>query len=244
MQAIVLAAGYATRLYPDTKNFPKALLSVGGRPMLDHLMDGILSIGEIERAIVVSNEKFYRIFAEWARERGDERVVVLNDGTTENGTRLGAIGDMLFAIERLGIDDDLLVVAGDNYLRIDLAQFYQTYLEHGRKTLLLGQRTDDIDMLRRFAVAKVDEHGKVIELSEKPEQPQSDLAIFALYLYPHEIAEWVHVYADEGNVMDAPGYLPQWLSRREDVYVHSTTDDCYDIGTHESLALVREKYGA
>ncbi len=243
MQAIILAAGYATRLYPETKNFPKALLSVGGRPMIDHLVEGILRIGEISCATVVSNDKFYARFADWARERADGRIRVLNDGTTENGKRLGSIGDMLFTIETLGIDEDLLVVAGDNYLRIDMNAFYKSFVARGRKTQLLGQRTDDIDMLRRFAVAKVDARGKVVELVEKPQEPASDLAIFALYLYPRDIVRKVRAYADEGNIMDQPGYFPQWLSAKEEIYVYATEEACYDIGTPESLAMVREKYG-
>lgn len=243
MKAIILAAGYATRLYPITKDFPKALLSVAGKSMLDHLADGIAAIGEIDRVFIVSNDKFYPNFADWRDRRGDPRFEVINDGTDENGERLGAIGDMIFTIGKEGIDEDLLVVAGDNYLRIDLAEVYRRYVALGRKTLLLGQRTADMDMLRRFAVARVDGDGKVLDLIEKPERPAGDLAIFALYFYPRGAVAKLRVFAAQGNPLDAPGNFPQWLHSREDVYVYTTTEPCFDIGTPESLAYVRELYG-
>lgn len=243
MKAIILAAGYATRLYPETKDFPKALLSVGGRPMLDHLADGIRAIDEIDRTIVVSNEKFYSHFAAWRDARGDESIVVLNDGTSENGARLGAIGDMMFAIDEQGIDEDILVVAGDNYLRIRLSDFYQRYVDLGREPLLLGQRSEDEEMLRRFAVAKADETGRVSELVEKPERPASDLAIFALYLYPRKTLARLREFIAQGNAQDAPGAFPQWLHTREPVYVCITQEPCYDIGTPEALRHVRALYG-
>lgn len=243
MQAIILAAGYATRLYPLTENTPKALLSVGGTTLLDHLVDGIRSISEIGKITVVTNNKFAQHFEQWAQKRGDADIAILNDGTDENGTRLGAIGDMRFTVDSLGIDEDCLVVAGDNYLRIDFPQYYQHYLTVGRRPLLLAEKTDDLDMLRRFAVASVDSDSRVTALIEKPEQPENDLAVYALYLYPRECMRMLGDYLASGRPYDAPGHFAQWLSERMPVYIHIADGPCYDVGTHESLALVRELYG-
>ncbi len=239
MQAIILAAGYATRLSPLTDNLPKALLSIGGETMLDHLVNSILPIEEITRMTVVTNEKFHRQFAQWAAARGDRRIEILNDGTTENGRRLGAIGDIDFTVKQMGIDEDCLIVAGDNYLMIDMREFYQLYLDIGRKPLLLAQRTDDIDMLRRFGVAAVDADGRIISLVEKPPEPASDLAVFALYLYPREAIRRIPEYINTGRSTDAPGHLSQWLSENGEAYAYITERPCFDIGTRESLADVR-----
>ena len=241
MQAIILAAGYATRLSPLTDNLPKALLPIGGETMLDHLVDSILSIGEIARMTVVTNEKFHLQFEEWAAGRRDDRIAVLNDGTTLNGERLGAIGDIDFTVRSMGIDGDCLIVAGDNYLTIDMRAFYRQYMDIGRKPLLLAQRTDDLDMLRRFGVASIDEAGRVTKLVEKPQEPESDLAVFALYLYPREVIRRLPEYMASGRSVDSPGNFSQWLSEIGDVYIHVTERPCFDIGTHETLAEVRAR---
>ncbi len=125
MKAILLVAGYATRLYPLTKDRPKALLSVGGMPLLDHILRGVNAIGEVDEIHVVSNDKFYPQFRAWADAHGDARLRVHNDGTREDGARLGAIGDIAFALRQGNIDDDCLIVAGDNLLMIDYADFFR-----------------------------------------------------------------------------------------------------------------------
>lgn len=243
MQAIILAAGYATRLFPLTKDFPKALLSVGGRPMMDYLVDEISQIDEIERIHVVSNHRFAHHFEDWAENHKVKNIQVHDDGTTDDATKLGAIGDIDFVVRQAGIDDDLLVVAGDNLLMIDFKAFYRHYVELGRKTLLLTQRISDLDTLRRFGVANVDEKGRVLSFEEKPQQPKSDLGVFALYLYPKQAVREISKYLSEGNSPDAPGNFPAWLASRQPVYAHVTDKPCYDIGTHESLELVRGIYG-
>ena len=194
MKAILLVAGYATRLYPLTKDRPKALLSVGGMPLLDHILRGVNAIGEVDEIHVVSNDKFYPQFRAWADAHEDARLRVHNDGTREEGARLGAIGDIAFA-------------------------------------------------LRRFAVAELDGEGRVLRLVEKPAQPPSQNGVFALYLYPAASVRRIAEYLAQGNSPDAPGNFAVWLSAREPVYAYVTEQPCYDIGTHESLALVRSIYG-
>ncbi|MGI5885166.1 MAG: nucleotidyltransferase family protein [Candidatus Spyradocola sp.] len=243
MKAILLVAGYATRLYPLTKDRPKALLSVGGMPLLDHILRGIDAIDEVDAIHVVSNDKFYPQFRTWADAHNDPRLHVHDDGTREDGARLGAIGDIAFALRQANIDDDCLIVAGDNLLKIDYADFFRAYVARGRKPQLLAQKMDDLDTLRRFAVAVLDADGRVERLVEKPADPPSENGVFALYLYPAEAVRRISEYLAQGNSPDAPGNFAVWLAEREPVYAYVTDRPCYDIGTHESLALVRSIYG-
>ncbi len=239
MKAILLVAGYATRLYPLTKDRPKALLPVGGVPLLDRILRGVTQIPAVDEIHVVSNDKFYPQFRDWAAGHKDLPLVVHNDGTTKEGARLGAIGDIAFALKAGGIDDDCLVMAGDNLLLIDFADLYRAYLARGKKPLLLAQRMDDVETLRRFAVAVLDEDGRVRRLIEKPKDPPSANGVFALYLYPAPVMRRVAEYLSQGNNPDAPGNFAVWLSEREPVYAYVTDAPCYDIGTHESLRQVQ-----
>lgn len=243
MKAILLVAGYATRLYPLTENYPKALLSVGGMPLLDHILHQINKLEEVDEIHVVSNDKFYAHFLDWAQKHGDPRLHVHNDGTRGEDTKRGAIGDIAFVLDAAGIDDDCLVVAGDNLLMIDYADYFRAYLAHNRQPLLLAQKMDDVDMLRRFAVAVLEEDGRVVSLVEKPKDPPANNGVFALYLYPAQVMRRIHEYLDQGNSPDAPGYFPVWLVDRMPVYAYVTDRPCYDIGTHESLRMVRDLYG-
>ena len=244
MQAIILAAGYATRLFPLTKDFPKALLSVGGKPMLDHLVEALDRIEDVKAIHVVSNSRFYPHFERWASKHCVRKLQVWDDGTSEDGTKLGAIGDMDFVRRNAGIAEDCLVVAGDNLLMIDYGDFCREFARR-RAPLLLCQRQESLEILRRFAVAKVDGDNRLLELVEKPEEPQSDLAVFALYLYPVKTLALLPEYLSTGNSPDSPGHFPEWLLRekRGELYAYITDAPCYDIGTHESLRMVRELYG-
>lgn len=243
MKAILLVAGYATRLYPLTENFPKALLTVGGMPILDHILHQLSKIKEVDEIHVVSNEKFYPHFVQWAAEKNNPMLHVHNDGTHDDATKRGAIGDIAYVLDQASIDDDCLIVAGDNLLMIDYMDFYNAYLAHNRSTLLLAQKMDDIDLLRRVAVAVLDQEGRVTSLIEKPQTPPSDNGVFALYLYPASTMRMIKDYLAQGNSPDAPGNLPVWLVPRTPVYAYVTDKPCYDIGTHESLAYVRSLYG-
>lgn len=243
MKAILLAAGYATRLYPLTREYPKALLTVGGMPLLDHILNQLNKIPQIDGIHVVSNDRFYAHFSTWAASHGDPRLHVHNDGTRDDDTKRGAIGDIAFVMDRAGLDDDCLIVAGDNLLMIDYADFYADYLAHDRSPLLLAQRIQDRDTLRRFAVAVLGKDNRVLQLVEKPAEPPSDNGVFALYLYPANVMRRVREYLAQGNSPDAPGNFPVWLVPRLPVYAHVTTEPCFDIGTHESLAQVRALYG-
>ncbi len=245
MKAIVLAAGYAMRLYPLTKDRPKALLPIGGRAMLDYLMDGIASIPEIDEVYIVSNSRFAAQFGAWAedarRRYAHLSIDVLDDGTDSNDNRLGAVGDIRFALEQKRIDDDVLIAASDNFFTFPLNDFVDDFRRHGRDTLL-GAHLGWTEELKRFAVATLDGEGRVTSLIEKPSEPASDIAIYALYLYRRDTLPLIFQYLDAGNDPDAPGHFPEWLYRRRDLRVYRFTGECIDIGTPEAYREICERY--
>lgn len=245
MKAIILAAGYAMRLYPLTENTPKALLPIGGRAMLDYLMDSIASVAEIDEAVIVSNHRFAAQFAAWAATAAEAwprlRFTVLDDGTTTNEDRLGAVGDIQFALEKLALDEDVLVAASDDFFTFDLRDFIADYRAHGQN-LLLGHRLDSLADLQRFAVAEIDTQRRVLSLVEKPEAPRSDIAIYALYIYRPDALPLVRQYLDEGNNPDSPGRFPEWLHSRKEMRVWLFEGECIDIGTPESYREICARF--
>lgn len=231
MKAVVLAAGYATRLYPLTLDRPKALLEVGGRPMLDRLLERIEAMG-VDATIVVTNAKFTPHFEEWAR--GKERVTVVNDGTTSNEDRLGAIGDLVFVLDELGVDDDLVVVAGDNLFGDDVSGF----AAYGREVdapVLAVHDVGDVARMREYNQVETDAEGRVVFMEEKPESARTTLAGIALYYYPRHVLPLVRRYLAEGLNPDQPGRLPEWLYPRTAVYTWKIPGEWYDIGSAETL---------
>ncbi len=237
MKAIILAAGYATRMYPLTKDRPKALLPIGKQAMLDYLMEQIATIDEIGEAYIVTNSRFYAQFVEWARQAAARypriRLDVLDDGTDSNENRLGAVGDMRFVIDRRQVDDDLLVAASDNFFTFPLTNMVDDFRARGRDTLL-GKHLGWVEDLKRFAVATLDEENRVVALVEKPKEPPTDVGIYALYLYRRDTVPLIRDYLDQGNPPDAPGHFPEWLYRRREVGVYLFDGECIDIGTPEA----------
>ena len=230
MKAIILAAGYATRLYPLTIDKPKALLPIAGKPILDYIVDEIETIDEVTSLAIISNDKFYGNFEDWKSNRKTRLdITVLNDNTTDDTNKLGAVGDISFAIDRLGIDEDILVMAGDNIFTFKLKEFADYYKEKNADTIL-AKKIDNINDLKRMGNAVLDENGKVLDMVEKPENPPSDVAVFAVYMYKKETVPMIKQYLAEGGNPDAPGFLPSWLHKKKDVYAYLFNGDCYDIG--------------
>ena len=232
MKLVVLAAGYATRLYPLTLDRPKPLLEVAGRPMLDHLLDRVLAIGGIDETIVVTNAKFAPAFTDWARGRGD--VTVVNDGTTSETDRLGAIGDIGFVVESRGLDDDLVVVAGDNLFGADITGF-GSRIEEVAAPVLAVYDVGDIAEMPKYNQVQADAAGRITFFEEKPANAATTLAGIALYYYPRETLTLIREYLAAGNNPDQPGRLVQWLYPRIPVYTWLVPGAWYDIGSHESL---------
>jgi len=231
MKAIILLAGYATRMYPLTENMPKALLPLKGKPVIDYIIEQINRLPEVDTIYAVTNSKFYTHFCEWAKTAPTSiPIEVLDDGTSTPETRRGAIGDVYFTIQEKAIDDELFIVAGDNYFTYDLREQYEVYRNTGCDTIA-GKELNDIEMLKSFAVAKLDEAGKVLDLVEKPAVPESNMAIYATYFYRRDTVPMFKQYLDEGHNPDMIGAFPQWLHKRRDVYTYKMNGDCYDIGT-------------
>jgi len=250
MTAIVLAAGYATRLYPLTLDTPKALLKIGGVTMLDHLVNKIGVIGAVTRVAIVSNDKFYGQFLEWKDRRAKEseyggrdrfELAILNDGTASEQTRLGAIGDIRYALDALAVDDELLVAASDNFFTYKLGDFYDFYLRMDADCVS-AMHMDDREALRGMGVAVLSPDFTVLDFEEKPQNPKSNIAVFATYFYKRETLPLFTSYLEAGNPKDAPGNFPAWLCRRKRVAAYLFDGVCYDVGTPEAYRDLCAQY--
>jgi glucose-1-phosphate thymidylyltransferase len=228
MQALILGAGYGTRLYPLTQTVAKPLLPLAGRPMLDYLLDRIREVDEVEAVHVVTNHKFAASFLEWAASR---HVQVHDDGTTSEEDRLGAIGDIQFVVDRAGLSSqDLLVVAGDNLFDYSLADFVRWWHGKGEASAVVLYDVGSLELAARYGIVEVDENDRLLSFVEKPEQPQSTLASTAAYVYHREHVPLIRRYLDEGNVPDQPGRLLEWLVPRVPVYGYTAGGNWSDIG--------------
>lgn len=238
MKCLILAAGYATRLYPLTENFPKPLLKVGEKTILDWLIDDIDQAGVVDEYVVISNHKFAGIFEDWAKGK---RVTVLDDGTSSNETRLGAVRDIQFTIDELKLDDDLLVIAGDNLLDFSLVRFIQYAQEKGT-TCVMRYYEPAIEKLRKTGVATVNDEGLILSMVEKPTEPQSHWCCPPFYFYRKEDVPLVKVGIDSGCGVDAPGSFIAWLATQTPVYAWEMPGKRYDIGNLASYEEVQQTY--
>ena len=245
MKCLILAAGYATRLYPLTENFPKPLLEVGDKTILDWLIDDIDSAGVIDQYVVISNHKFARIFEEWAschsRLNRESRIVILDDGTSSNETRLGAVRDIQFAIEQMGLDDDLLVIAGDNLLDFSLVRFIEYAREKGTSCIMRYFEPSE-EKLHKTGVAIIDDNDLILEMEEKPAHPKSHWCCPPFYLYRRSDVPLVKVGIDSGCGVDAPGSFIAWLSAQTPVHAWEMPGRRYDIGNLASYEEVQRIY--
>lgn len=231
MKALILAAGYATRLYPLTENIAKHLLPVGGRPMVDHILDRIREVDSVNEIHLVTNAKFAQAFRDWA----PEDVTVHDDGTTSDEDRLGAIGDIRFVLERAGLDDDLLAVAGDNLFFYSLAEFAGWWRERGEASAVAIYEHPEREMVKQYSVVDLDANDRVVSFVEKPADPPSNLAATATYLFHRDHVPLVQRYLDEGNLPDQPGRFVEWLHSRAPVYGYRFGGEWYDIGDASQL---------
>jgi len=230
---VILAGGYATRLYPLTLDRPKHLLEIGGRPLLELLLER-LPLAELDAIYIVTNAKFAARFHEWVGSYS-ERVVVIDDGTSTDEDRLGAIGDLQLAIASEGLDDDLLVAAGDSLFTERLDGFTRFGQERGAAAIA-AYDVGDLEAMKRLSSLGIDADSRLISFEEKPERPESTLAGIALYFYPRGVLPLVAEYLAEGNNPDQPGRLVAWLYKRTPVYAWRVPGQWFDIGTPETLA--------
>ena len=249
MKALILGAGYGTRLYPLTISVPKALLSVGGRTILDRLFDNIFSVKECTGAYIVSNDLFYENFCEWAKmkkaEEGfeDKIIEVVNDGTMSNEDRLGAIGDIDFGVKQFDIAEDFMVLGSDNLFDFDLNDFYAFAISKKDSACLALHDIKDIKMAHLYGIGVLEsETSKILDFQEKPKEPKSTLAATAVYYYPKEKLHDLKDYMQTDLSKDAPGNFIKWLSTKEDVYGYVFQEKWYDIGDKSSLKKADKEF--
>lgn len=238
MKLIILAAGYATRLYPLTLNQPKPLLPVAGKPMLEHVLDKIGGVREIDHAYIVTNAKFVSHFEQWAEGYRDPKVTfgftIVNDKSTDDSNKLGAIGDMHLVITKHEIYDDIIVVGGDNLFSDDLSGFGDYCLEKNSPVTGVYD-VGDLEEIKKYNAIEIDEDASITYFEEKPKVPKSTLTGIALYYYPKGTLPLIHQYIADGNNPDQPGRLVQWLYSRVPFYVWKVPGIWFDIGSIESL---------
>lgn len=240
MKCLILAAGYATRLYPLTENFPKPLLTVGDKTILDWLVDDIDTAGVIDEYVVISNHKYAHHFEAWAKTKS-QKVTVVDDGTESNEMRLGAVKDIQFAIDALGIEDDMLVIAGDNVLDFSLTRFVGYAIEKKTSCIMRYFEAEE-KRLMKCGVVEIDETDRILGMEEKPAMPKSHWCCPPFYYYTKEDAKLVKVGIESGCGTDAPGSYIAWLSSKTAVHAMEMPGKRYDIGNLESYEKVKAEY--
>ena len=231
MKNIVIAAGYATRLGELTKNFPKPLLKIGNSTILDRMLADIDSIPDIDEHIVVTNHKFAHIFREWAEKQTYAKpITVVDDGTETNDTRLGAVCDLLLALDQLQIDDDLLVVAADNILYFSFQEFVD-FAREKQTSCIMCHEQPDVEKLRRTGVIVVDDQMRVLNMEEKPQEPKSHWAVPPFYIYRQEDLPLVRGAVDNGCGRDAPGNLAHYMVEHTTMHAWPMSAGRFDIGS-------------
>ncbi len=240
MKCLILAAGYATRLYPLTENFPKPLLEVQGKTILDWLIDDIDTLKSVDEYVVISNHKFAHHFEKWAKEKS-QKVTVVDDGTSSNETRLGAVRDIQFAIDELKLDDDMLVIAGDNLLDFSLTEFVK-YAQSKQTSCIMRYFEGNREKLKKCGVVTIDKNDKILDMAEKPEMPKSNWCCPPFYFYTKADAKLVKKGIDSGCGVDAPGSYIAWLCSQVPVHAMEMPGKRYDIGNLESYKQVQEDY--
>ena len=240
MKCLILAAGYATRLYPLTENFPKPLLEVGGKTILDWLVDDIDTAGLVDEYVVVSNHKYAHHFEAWSKTK-TMKTTVVDDGTSSNETRLGAVKDIQFAIEKLGLDDDILVIAGDNVLDFSLTQFVRYAKEKNTSCIMRYFEPED-KKLSKCGVVEIDEKDRILSMEEKPSKPRSHWCCPPFYYYTREDAKLVAKGIASGCGTDAPGSYIAWLCTQTPVHAMEMPGKRFDVGNLESYQKIKEEY--
>lgn len=237
MKVLILAAGYATRLYPLTLTQPKPLLPVAGKPMIEYVIDNIAPIG-VDCIYVVTNAKFADHFQKWAdeyrRTKAKLDFKIVNDGSTDDSNKLGAIGDINLVLDKENVQDDLIVVAGDNLFSQSVEGF-GAFARSKKAPVLAVYDVGSLEQIKKYNSISIDANGKITYFEEKPKVPTSTLTGIALYYYPKETLPMIKQYVKEGNNPDQPGRLVQWLYTRTPVYTWTVPGLWYDIGSKETL---------
>ena len=244
MKNIVIAAGYATRLGELTKNFPKPLLKIGTRSILGRMLDDIDRIPEIDEHIIITNHKFAPIFEEWKQKEGrwQKPVTIVDDGTSTNETRLGAVCDLLFAMDKLRLDEDVLVVAADNLLFFSFREFVD-FAKEKQTSCIMCHEQPSIEKLQRTGVVVLDENNRVLEMAEKPQEPKTHWAVPPFYIYLKKDLDLVRHAVENGCGKDAPGNLAHYMVEHTTMHAWPMSAGRFDIGSLDTYYEAIEKYG-
>lgn len=243
MKNIVIAAGYATRLGELTKNFPKPLLKIGENTILGRMLDDIDRISEIDEHIIITNHKFANIFEEWASTQSYKKpITIVDDGTETNETRLGAVCDLLFAMDKLKINDDILVVAADNILFFSFQEFVDFAKTKGTSCIMCHEQLS-IEKLQRTGVIVLDDNDKVLNMEEKPQQPKSHWAVPPFYIYLKKDLDKVKLSVENSCGKDAPGNLAHYMVEQVEMHAWKMTAGRFDIGSLDTYKEACEKFG-
>ncbi|MCX5679642.1 MAG: nucleotidyltransferase family protein [Candidatus Omnitrophica bacterium] len=243
MNVVILAAGYAVRLEPLTLTTPKPLLEVGGRRIVDRLMDKISGLRDVNSVTVITNAKFLDKFVLWKDGSAYKgKLLLLNDASTNNDNRLGAIKDLMLATNSVGELEDLLVIAGDNLFDFGLDRFVKFAKAHDRGVSVALYDIGSIDLAKSFGVLKIDSGNKVVSFEEKPQTPKSTLISTGIYYFPKDKIGMIKEYSRTQERLDAPGYYISWLANKGEVYGCPFTEDWYDIGNIESYKKADAEY--
>jgi len=245
MQVIIPVAGYATRLYPLTKNKPKALLEVKGKPILEHILGKIEELPEVKQVYIVSNSKFFKSFEEWLRNfESTLEIKLLDDGTKSNEDRLGQIGDIQLAIEKFSVDEDLLIISGDNLFNFSLIPAYDFFKE---KQVMLNALYDikDLELAKTLGVMSINVDSKLVtSFEEKPQNPKSTNVSLGIYFFPRKDVKEIKAFLDRGGKADKIGYLMAELTEKKRLYGFVYEQKWFDIGIPEALKKAEEKFEA
>ncbi len=234
MDALILAAGYATRLYPLTLTKAKPLLPVCGIPMIEHVLNSLKTLGNVDRFFVVTNDKFHKDFEDWSATRPDVKITIINDGSTAPENALGAIGDINFTRKQAGIENDMVIMGGDNLLTGSLEGF-RILIEEKKEAATVLFDVGNLNEVKKYNAISVDNTGKITSFEEKPQNPVSSTTGICLYYYPKHILPMIDAYVSEGNNPDQPGRFLQWLHKRQPVYTWQLKGQWLDIGSKETL---------
>lgn len=242
MKNIIIAAGYATRLYPLTENFPKPLLKVGNKSILERMFDDIDKIEDVDEHIIVTNHKFAKCFEEWKRGMSYTKPIqIVDDGTTTNEGRLGAVRDLLLAIETYNVDDDMMVLAADNILDFSFQGFVDFFKEKGT-SVIMCHHEPELKRLQRTGVIAIDNGGRVLKMQEKPQEPVSHWAVPPFYIYAQQDLPLIKDCMNHGCGFDAPGNLAHYLVDKTAVHAWQMPGSRFDIGSMDSYREAQEKF--
>ncbi|MBU4376105.1 MAG: nucleotidyltransferase family protein [Candidatus Omnitrophica bacterium] len=243
MKALILAAGYATRLYPLTIGMPKPLLPIKDKPIINYTVEQLEKMAELDEIYVVTNHRFYKNFKTWASDYGcKKKITIVNDKTLTNEERLGAIGDIELVIKETKIDDDLVIVAGDNLFAFNLLDFVNFSRKYSPNCSVALHDINSLEEAKKFGIVTIDNDNKILHFTEKPAKPESTLVAICVYYFPKNKLSMVSKYLEQSKHSDAPGNYISWLVKKENVYGFTFNEEWYDIGDKHTYESIKDSY--